>query len=175
LKTDDKLLKATAAWLRNRTARTLFQKVKGHSGVAGNEGADHEADRGARKDIPSPLNLDALLHLTTNGASMSSMTQAKLYKGIIARKPRKPRPTTEINVDRTQEMAELNFNYRPTAKRVWKSSHNAYRLGSYWYNIPDCKNWAICHTCADTETMDHILADCEVSGQKEIWVLEKQL
>ncbi|KAG6805460.1 hypothetical protein H0H92_015291, partial [Tricholoma furcatifolium] len=51
------LIKTTVEALRKRGGPTILQKVKGHAGIEGNEGADSLADDRAKKDIPDNVQI----------------------------------------------------------------------------------------------------------------------
>lgn len=53
---------------------------------------------------------------------------------------------------------------------LWKAMHNAYKVGRYWESIPNFKRRALCAECGNaTETLEHILTECKMSGQDTIW------
>ncbi|KAJ7843932.1 hypothetical protein B0H13DRAFT_2239252 [Mycena leptocephala] len=57
---------------------------------------------------------------------------------------------------------------------LWKSMHDAHRLGKWWLNIPECEERANCVHCGAEETLDHILLECPSPGQSEVWKLAEQ-
>ncbi|KAJ7844549.1 hypothetical protein B0H13DRAFT_2286348 [Mycena leptocephala] len=56
-----------------------------------------------------------------------------------------------------------------TAQFLWKSLHNAHKVGHYWTHIPECEERAICQTCGIEEDLEHILTKCESPGQELVW------
>jgi ribonuclease HI len=57
-----------------------------------------------------------------------------------------------------------------TAQFLWKSIHNAHRIGKYWTHIPECEDHAICSgRDGVTEDLDHILLKCASPGQEIVW------
>ncbi|KAJ3753758.1 hypothetical protein EV360DRAFT_96894 [Lentinula raphanica] len=46
------------------------------------------------------------------------------------------------------------------------TAHNGYKIGDYWTNIPGFEQRANCMHCGATESMEHVLAECEASGQR---------
>jgi ribonuclease HI len=57
-----------------------------------------------------------------------------------------------------------------TAQFLWKSIHNAHRIGKYWTHIPECEERAICSGCDGvTEDLEHILLKCASPGQEIVW------
>ncbi|KAJ7082770.1 hypothetical protein C8R44DRAFT_753644 [Mycena epipterygia] len=62
-----------------------------------------------------------------------------------------------------------------TAQFLWKSLHDAHRIGKYWNHIPECGNCAECQCCETTDDLEHILLKCESPGQEIIWAAAKSL
>ncbi|KAJ7651550.1 hypothetical protein DFH06DRAFT_1420002, partial [Mycena polygramma] len=58
---------------------------------------------------------------------------------------------------------------------LWMMIHDGYKIGRHWTNITGHEEKENCHKCGITESMEHILTKCEVSGQKEIWELASEL
>jgi hypothetical protein len=60
---------------------------------------------------------------------------------------------------------------------IWKSLHNAFKVGRWWSHAPSQEDKAECHCGIWTqeESMQHILTECAYPGQREIWELAKQL
>ncbi|KAJ7220889.1 hypothetical protein GGX14DRAFT_354287 [Mycena pura] len=61
-----------------------------------------------------------------------------------------------------------DFHPRP-AQFLWKSVHNAHKIGSFWTHIPECEDRAICADCGDLEDLNHILVQCKCPGRALIW------
>ncbi|KAF8868992.1 RnaseH-domain-containing protein [Infundibulicybe gibba] len=186
------LMRATASVLRSRKGQTLFQKVKGHSGDVGNDGADAEAAIGARKTTEDQLDLTIPDEWNLTGAKLTTMTQSLLYKGIgeYNKNATKQRRATNINLERIRCTIKDTWDFLPTDNKIWasqrrkeisknvraylwKATDGAYRCGSYWNNIPGYEQRAICPICMVEESMEHILTDCRASGQKTLWALAK--
>ncbi|KAJ7064028.1 hypothetical protein C8F01DRAFT_984071, partial [Mycena amicta] len=126
------------------------------------------------------------------GAKLSEMTQSLLYKHIRARKTAKDRKQTVENLKLIQCSHKANFGALPTNGSIWssirtknlsqkarnffwKSIHGAHRIGRYWKNIPMMEDREKCSHCGETESLQHILIECERPGRKEIWRLAKTL
>ncbi|KAF8897701.1 ribonuclease H-like protein, partial [Infundibulicybe gibba] len=188
------LMKATVSALRSRTGQVFFQKVKGHSGDVGNDGADAEAAKGAKKNTEDQLDLAIPNEWNLTGAKLASMTQSLLYRGISEynNSKTKQRNSTVTNLDRIRYAIQDVWGTLPTNRKIWKSqrkkeisknvraylwktTHGAYRCGSYWDHIPGYEQRAICPVCAVEESMEHILTECQASGQKTLWALTKKL
>ena len=59
---------------------------------------------------------------------------------------------------------------------LWKCLHNRYKISTYWRNIPNFKDKGVCQMCGDTETMQHILVDCQNSMVRQtVWKLAREL
>lgn len=58
---------------------------------------------------------------------------------------------------------------------LWKVMHSAYRLGTWWQQIPNCADRALCKHCHVPESMEHILLECTIPGRSKVWDLAKTL
>ncbi|KAF8867640.1 ribonuclease H-like domain-containing protein, partial [Infundibulicybe gibba] len=189
-----KLMEAVATTLRCRKGATAFKKVKGHSGDQGNDGADTEAAKGVQKMNEDPLDITIPDSLKIHGAKLSTMTQALLYRGISEKNEEKAKARlgTTINLDIVRHAVKEICNTLPTDKRIWmslkkkeisrniraylwKAMHNAYKCGNYWNNIPGYEQRAWCQLCGTVESMEHILTECQASGQETLWKLAEEL
>lgn len=116
------------------------------------------------------------------------MIQAKLYKGILANKNKKKRSKTETQLEITRGAIHHENKNPPTDERIWtslqskdisrqirtflwKNLHDAYKVGQFWITVPNHEHKSRCPQCHTIESMDHILTDCDISGQKQIWRL----
>ncbi|KAG6894055.1 hypothetical protein C0992_007657, partial [Termitomyces sp. T32_za158] len=192
------LVKLTVARMRERRTRTEVKWVKGHAGLARNEGADKLAGEATNKTPPTDLDMTINPSLRLSGAKLSKVTQALAYKAIRQRKMKENPPTrarTKSNLTSIKECAEERFGKRPTEGRIWKSfrhkdfskkqsyflwmaTHDAYMVGSHWLRPAykeEKQERARCKHCGILETMDHILTKCETPGQKEIWIEASKL
>jgi len=64
---------------------------------------------------------------------------------------------------------------RPIRSFLYKALHKAQKVGDYWKHIKSAEQRATCHICGVEESLDHILTDCDIKGQKLIWSLAKEL
>lgn len=96
------LMKALVAQLRRRKGITLFEKVKGHAGIEGNEGADRLANTGANKPEPDEIDLDVPPEYEVPGAKLATRTQAQLYQSIIEMRENPYRKGTITHLDMTR-------------------------------------------------------------------------
>jgi hypothetical protein len=54
---------------------------------------------------------------------------------------------------------------------LWKITHDAYKVGQYWKNIPNHEEQEACGCGAGDgiKSMRYILMVCQYPGQKELW------
>ncbi|EIN10798.1 hypothetical protein PUNSTDRAFT_30468, partial [Punctularia strigosozonata HHB-11173 SS5] len=191
------IAKATVAALRMRTSSTSIKWIKGHNGHERNEGADRKAAEAVRKLVSDDVPLDITPTLRVTGAKLSKITQKLAYQAIreIKMKTYRVRDRAMRNVNLVRDAIESHFDRSPSTGRIWKSiqnkdlaretryflwmaMHDAYMLGDKWLR-PSCpaelRERSVCAHCDKIETMDHILTECQASGQEEIWDLTKNL
>ena len=58
---------------------------------------------------------------------------------------------------------------------LWKQAHGIYRLGSFWSNIPECDERAVCRLCDQTETFQHIIEKCRSTETVVVWQATNEL
>ena len=90
-----------------------------------------------------------------------------------------PRPSSTINIriaheaikhwqmtgnDETEATIWRNLRseaIRPVIQQfLFKTTHNTYMVGEYWRRIRGCEDRGTCTTCDTTESMNHILTEC---------------
>ncbi|KAJ7165280.1 hypothetical protein C8R46DRAFT_1163679 [Mycena filopes] len=150
---------------QQRRRRTQLKWVKGHNGHERNEGADKKPEEGANKQTHDevPLTIPPVLKVT--GAKLSAMTQSLAYKVIREKKMKaklKKREHTKVTIEKIKAEVEDTFGFIPTEAKIWKSS-------------PEQKEHSNCAHCGKVDSMEHILSQCEIPGQKEVWDLAKRL
>ncbi|KAH9480754.1 hypothetical protein JR316_0007354 [Psilocybe cubensis] len=128
------------------------------------------------------------------GIKIQAMSQSTAYKAIMRREKEKvePRRQTLINLDKTRYAAEEIGRCLPTDKQIWaaikkrdisvrgraflwKTMHDAYKVGEYWERIPGYEIRGYCHVCQTTDTMEHILTECRATGQEAVWQAAEEL
>ncbi|EIW54203.1 uncharacterized protein TRAVEDRAFT_132658 [Trametes versicolor FP-101664 SS1] len=177
--------------LRTRSAPTTFRWVKGHARVHGNEEADALAASGARLDRPHlPVYRPAPERYIVRGASMLYLTQKAAYLGIRSWNGLTQRPATERNVQEIRRAMLRDTKIEPTASAIWtllrkdpisrkardfawRAIHKGHRVGSFWDNIPGYEDRARCPGCRVTESMQHILCECNMPGQSTAWAMAR--
>ena len=187
-----KLFRKATHLMRHRSARTTLQWVKGHDGIQGNEGSDALAKLGANKEHPDPMNLEIPLDFDIQGAKLSTLTQAVAYKGILEQKQPDPRQTTTRNLRLTRMAikrvtggletdAAIWKNIRKTTIRpliqqfLYRTMHGTHLVGKYWRHINGYEARETCTACNETESMSHILTQCNETSTQLIWRLAKTL
>ncbi|KAJ6571170.1 hypothetical protein B0H19DRAFT_847804, partial [Mycena capillaripes] len=188
-------LKALAAFLKGRSATTTFKAAGTDSEAPVRTGitkAQDLARQGAAKAEPDQLNLEIPSDLELKGAKLATMTQAIVYAGIKEAKATAFRKATDNTIKQVLTATQQNFNRLPlpaeiwksirhkdftrqTRNFLWKSMHDAHRIGQFWKHIPTCEQWGICQYCEETEDLEHILLKCKRPGQQIIWRLAKEL
>lgn len=59
---------------------------------------------------------------------------------------------------------------RPVIQQfLFKTTHNTYMVGEYWRKIRGCEDRGTCTTCDTTESMNHILTECNAPPTCLIW------
>jgi ribonuclease HI len=188
------LFKNLVAWTRYRSNTTKITWIKGHNGNKGNEEADKLAGEGAHIELPTtPHNPpNPPINTIPSGAKLATLKQKDLYYGIKKTNRPSPRTSTENNLGRIQACAEEYYNNSPTNETTWKSTkhkdlskktqeflwksiHNAFKIGRFWANIPTYEHRGTCPICDTEESMEHILTECTAPGRKEIWSLANEL
>ncbi len=173
------------ARLRARSAVTTLRWVKGHTGDHGNEEADKLAKKGATRATPAALQ-PAQTQFLQRGASLAGLTQRLAYQGIRLAKDKGDRNATRNMIERIQAALMDATKRAPQEATIWKgirdksvprrmrdfwwkATHDALRIGRYWEHIPGYEIRATCATCNCTETLEHILLECDAPGQREVW------
>ncbi|KAJ6524164.1 hypothetical protein B0H19DRAFT_1215011 [Mycena capillaripes] len=168
------VLRCLAAELKARKGLTLFQKT--------------EPGYTARKATVSPIDFSVPNGTALPGTSLIENRQRSFYRGIREEKNRgiTTRIATRKQLDLVKKsaldslerhvsdgeiwMAARGKDILPrSAQFLWKSLHNAHKIGHYWTHIPECEDRAVCRECNAEESLDHILTKCASPGQEIVW------
>ena len=189
---NDHLFKAAAYLLKRRSARTAFTWVKGHSGTQGNEESDKLAKEGALKDVPEQIDLQIPTEFDLQGAKLATIDQSTAYQGIRKSRQPPPRQDAQENLQIIRRAIENINGTKETDATIWagvrkpiiqtrvrqflyKTIHQAYKIGEKWIGIPNGEQKALCTKCRQTESMQHILLQCQHDARKLIWEKAKEL
>jgi hypothetical protein len=58
---------------------------------------------------------------------------------------------------------------KKTQDYLWKIAHNRVRCGKYFDKLPNWADKQYCSECGEIESTQHILLECERTGQKALW------
>ena len=156
------------------------------------------ANLGAQKDHLDEINLAVEPVYPITGAKLSKMTQSLAYKGIRQRKlclNSHCREATVKIISQIQNEVEDVTGKKPNEDWIWMvtqhkgfsryaryflwmATHDTYQICNYWLKESfreEIQSRSECRHCGVTETMKHILTQCETPGQKEIWGLAEQM
>jgi hypothetical protein len=146
---------------------------------------------GARKPDDDELDLSIPNEFNIQGAKVTKLTQAAAYDGIKQWKPTQPRHAAEDALQRTQDAIRIYTGETETYETIWKSIrkpairhkirqflyktiHSTYMIGQFWSHIPGAEDRQFCTTCGRTESMEHILTQCNAPPRRLIWSLAEQ-
>jgi len=165
----------------------------------GNEGADKLAGEASRKEETDEINMTIRPDLILPGAKLKSMTQSTAYKIIRTQKMIKPKYREALNrraTVRNMALAKgavsdlskvaalpstiwLSTRHKDVPRNIryflWMLIHDGYKVGGHWAKIDGFEHQGICPVCETSETMKHILTECDAPGQELIWDLASRL
>lgn len=182
------LLKTTIGRLRMHTALVYLQDLADSQVSTYEQNAMAKAKEALSIDRPitlPPLPTD--LHLT--GTRLSKITQAIAYKTIQSLKhvPQRPRTCSMLShikmiiakVNKkipSEKQIWLSFRIKdfpmPIKVFLWKCTHDAYKVGSYWNRPsmkPELAARGVCEHDNSEDSLNHILTECTSNRQAIIW------
>ncbi|KAK1217608.1 hypothetical protein PQX77_019729 [Marasmius sp. AFHP31] len=190
-----KIMKRILQIVRERPARTWIAKIE-QKDAGGEEVkmAQTLARAALVNEAPREDIYWGTQELELHGMKLTKLDQKTMYKAIRRRKRKrqKKRERTENSLEITKAQTEELFEYTPTSEAIWRAmrnkdnskkhyhftwmlTHDAFMVGDKWArpgNKPEAQENAECKHCfGKTESMTHILTECETPGQKEIWRL----
>ncbi|KAJ6611807.1 hypothetical protein B0H10DRAFT_1653032, partial [Mycena sp. CBHHK59/15] len=189
------VLRCVAAELKARKAPTFLKvAATGTQDRTECKRAARVAKRAAKAPSVAAWDLSLPPDMALPGLSLQGNRQKTFYRSIREEKIKKltPQASTTKNLEAVRLAVYNTFDCRVidtqiwrsmsvkdflprTAQFLWKSIHNAHRIGTYWTHIPECKDRAVCKDCEVTEDLEHILIGCESPGQEVIWRAAKTL
>ena len=127
-----------------------------------------------------------------SGAKLCTLTQARAYLSIKEWKARTPRPATTRMLERALERARQmgrpeaiasdvwrTLRHKDIQRKVvdfiWKTVHDAHRVGKYWSKIPGYEERGLCKVCRVEDNIEHILIHCRASGRGLVWRFVERL
>ncbi|KAF9025573.1 hypothetical protein BDZ89DRAFT_1092598 [Hymenopellis radicata] len=57
----------------------------------------------------------------------------------------------------------------------WRGIHEAHATGNFFARMENLGHLAICPKCGETESMEHILLECEAGAHETIWSIAREL
>ncbi|KAJ7852105.1 hypothetical protein B0H13DRAFT_2398923, partial [Mycena leptocephala] len=179
------VLRCVAAELKARKAPTFFKEAKpGTPERADCKKAARLAKRAARAPTIEAWDMTLPPGTALPGLSLIDNHQKLFYRTPRASTDKKLKVIRDgahesfgrhvSDADIWNSIRTNDFLPRP-AQFLWKSIHNAHKIGSYWTHIPGCEERAVCKDCDVLEDLEHILVGCESPGQELIWEAAKTL
>ncbi|KAJ7861304.1 hypothetical protein B0H13DRAFT_2237295 [Mycena leptocephala] len=122
----------------------------------------------------------------TPGILLMEGSQRSFTKIIKSMREKPTRKSTTINLDRIRRCIEEVFRCRPNASAIWtsirsnnihcltrnflwKCMHDIFHIGPYWEHVPNLEILGQCQTCGAPESLEHIMLECDASGQRQVW------
>ncbi|EPS99239.1 hypothetical protein FOMPIDRAFT_54138 [Fomitopsis schrenkii] len=181
------MVRALATALRKRCAPTTIEVItedqdkRGMNEIRAWAGAVEE-DSLPRRNHPD-LTIEPRFNLT--GAELTHLTQALAYKGIQERQKVAQRPTSARNMERLRGLQAAQGSakteaqiwkslYHKDIKRkisdfMWRALHGALKIGPFWTKVAGLEHRAECPKCETSETLEHIVSECNAQGQSVVW------
>ncbi|KAK0201490.1 hypothetical protein DFS33DRAFT_1375104 [Desarmillaria ectypa] len=154
-----------------------------HSGDIGNEGVDALAGLGAQlsENDALPANLDIDHEFNVDGAKLSTPTQSQAYRLLqMTTEIREHSSTKRLVQQVTATIKEIN-GVEPLPSRLWtgflwKALQNTFKIRTFWEHLGH--QYAMrgeCPHCKVSESMEHVLTECNIGGRATLWGLACEL
>jgi ribonuclease HI len=183
------IIKAIVSHLRARGAITTFSRATEPIGL---ENANLLVNEGSHKISHDILDLKSAQKFNLSRAQLSAMSQGVAYLGIQDKTQHTQRLPTIINLDITRHAVKRVTCHLPTDTTIWHSlrskdvtrtirvflwkvMHKAHKCGDYWLKIPEFEHCSNCPECGVEDSMAHILTECNILGQIEVWDLTTEI
>ncbi|KAG2132751.1 ribonuclease H-like domain-containing protein [Suillus clintonianus] len=160
---NSEIFRATVYQLRKRSATTTFRWIKGHSNNKGNNEADKLAEIGALKNEYNLMDTTVPPEFDLQGTKLTHISQALAYRQM--------RSTLGL-LDITRYAIQNISNTLETDRSIWKARKNK----DLSKKIPNLHVQSTPQRVQkDTESMSHMLTECNSSIRKLIWRLAEQI
>ncbi|PCH33463.1 hypothetical protein WOLCODRAFT_147557 [Wolfiporia cocos MD-104 SS10] len=173
-------------WLGVANMHTSLLWVKGHADIEGNIQADALVGQGSRGDPPVETDLLVPTNFHLLGARLASLSQCLAYMSVHLRNATPTQLSATRSLDLAQAAIQERTGHLPNPARIWqslwsadlspnisdflwKTAHNAYQVGSFWYHVSGAEERAICPVCQVDKSMEHILVYCNAPGPTTVW------
>ncbi|KAE9391841.1 hypothetical protein BT96DRAFT_831489, partial [Gymnopus androsaceus JB14] len=189
---DARVYKALLSHLRAREAPTIFRKVDKKGNLDAYRGSMSLAEQASLGiDTIEPI-LKVNMKFDLKDIKLSTITQSLAYKTIKGQNKAKPCPATERTIGKVQRDLRVENHVTPMAEHLWKSirdpelprrirdflwksMHDAHRVGRFWKHTPECEERMMCAHCNEIESLEHILLECDRPWRRLIWEMAKSL
>ncbi|EIN10346.1 hypothetical protein PUNSTDRAFT_63959 [Punctularia strigosozonata HHB-11173 SS5] len=188
---DADIKRSAIANLRKREGWTCLVD----SPLSGTNPHSHQAKRLANHalDLPSTTPYPEVPNdFALRGAKLTALSQKQLYRKLMESRKHPGRRATEANLSKIKAVGDRLGRKHITDAQIWKASrspdllrgeraflfktlHNAHRIGEFWSKIPNYEDRAECKLCNKIETMEHTLKDCPGNGSAIIWNLARTI
>ncbi|KAK7013690.1 hypothetical protein R3P38DRAFT_2545700 [Favolaschia claudopus] len=184
LDTNFRLIQCVIATLRERSAKTHFRRVKYNRAPLIQ----------ALPAMATMLDIQPDIMFSMPGISLSQGNQRLFTKIILLINSisRRRCKSTTANLDRVRCCIADEFSFAPSDATIWRSirstdisrvirnflwkcMHDAFRIGLFWDKITNLEHFGQCLSCRVPESMEHILLECDIPGQRLIWRLGETL
>lgn len=191
------LIRATVARLQTRKGLIILSIYNDNVDKQERERIKKITAKQSKDRIRVPLKLPTKIKKTTliQGAKLSSLTQAKVYKHILEHKATnlKPRKQMSLHIRQVKETVLRRDGYTPSKGEIWKLirskdivhqqtmaflwklMHGALPCGEIWMKNKKYTSRAVCPGCKTTESPHHMLLACEANRQNKIWKMTEKL
>ncbi|KAH9919937.1 uncharacterized protein B0H18DRAFT_881518 [Fomitopsis serialis] len=178
--------------LRQRCAATTFGRIAGDGAWQTLERARQDASMTPPRDFTMAVmpSQDPDTRFELTGARLNALTQALAYRGILEHRQVETRRRTKDNLAAVYQHLQANNSLtfgqiwmstrhkdfsRIFAVFLWKIMHDGLKCGPYWSKIQGYEDRAQCSHCGSLETVQHIIFECEATGQALIWSLIRKV
>ncbi|KAF9022107.1 hypothetical protein BDZ89DRAFT_1197489 [Hymenopellis radicata] len=123
---------------------------------------------------------------------LKGLTQRTAYTILKKNLVVKRRQATENNLDRIKFALKDINGKAPTKSAIWKSVrgsntskksqmfrwrgiHEAHATGNFFARMENLGHLAMCPKCGETESLEHVLLECEAGAHETVWSIARKL